>query len=140
MKHVQGPAGPCVVYSYIGNLGCVRFPEAIKKATGIKRGDRLAITVARPQAVILSKASPGDAASTSVGACSCETRPEGCGAVDAAVTVGWSYVQFGEALARSLGFLSGEPIQLIGEWGRVTVQRHDDPRDLVGIPPVVCPP
>lgn len=140
--------GNVTVYSFVGNLGCVRFPEKIRKVSGIKRDDRLVVTVRDGQSIVLEKLDiPKSLASDSisnlqrVAACSCDEPPAAClKAEPALVTVGWSYVEIEEALAVQLGFLPGAAIKLVGETSRIMVSLHSDLRDLKDAKPVACPP
>ncbi|HEU4324156.1 MAG TPA: AbrB/MazE/SpoVT family DNA-binding domain-containing protein [Roseiflexaceae bacterium] len=142
-KKARPPAQPTVVYSYVGNIGCIRFPVPIRKASGIKRGDRLAITLLGPGSVRLDRLEPAaeETQAVAVEGCACASPPPACanGAPPTA-TVGWSYVQLGEALAFELGFLPDSPIRLIGEPARITVALHEQADDLLGVPHAICPP
>jgi hypothetical protein len=138
------PHKEVTVYSFVGNLGCIRFPPPIRKVSGIKRGDRLAVALQGSHGIVLEKLEIPDWVPTDaiqVDGCSCATAPEGCsqGRPDI-VSVGWSYVKLREELAVRLGFLPDSPLKLIGEASRITVSLHTDLRDLKGVAKVVCPP
>jgi hypothetical protein len=127
----------------VGNLGCIRFPPAIRQASGIKRGDRLAVSLAGKKTIVLSKIPAGMAATAlSVDECACQNRPEGCSNVAEPLTVGWSYVQFDSDRATSLGLLPSRPLTLIAEPFRisVSVERRLKTGDRDAITPVRCPP
>ena len=129
-------------FAFVGNLGCIRFPPEIRKASGIKRGDRLALDVrGRGSIVLLKVADALPDAILDVQGCACADAPDGCsGGRPSVLTVGWSYVQLGAALATELEFLPGEPLQLVGEPSQITVTIHRHSRDLAGVPKTVCPP
>ena len=133
---------PVTAFSFVGNLGCVRFPPSIRKASGVKRGDRLTVSVQSEHAILLEKvptALTSDA--LEVEGCACAAVPEGCGGSQTdLVTVGWSYVQLGTALATQLGFLPGRPLKLRGEPSQIAISIHRRRRDLEGVPKVACPP
>lgn len=143
MRSTQPPK-PVTVFSFVGNLGCVRFPPAIRKASGIKRGDRLAVGVGDAGSVVLEKLEIPSWVPTEqirVDECACAKAPEGCRqGQPEIVSVGWSYVKLSEELAVSLGFLPESPLKLVGEASRITVSLHHDRRDLEGVAKVVCPP
>ena len=146
-KQSGGLQDGVTIYSYVGNLGCVRFPEKIRKVSGIKRDDRLVVTVRDARSIVLEKLDIPKSVANSisnlqrVAACSCDDPPAAClSAEPTLVTVGWSYVQIEEALAVQLGFLPGVPIKLVGETSRIMVSLHNDARDLKDTKPVVCPP
>src|SRR5258708_1411249 len=135
---------PVTVYSFVGSLGCIRFPVPIRKASGIKRGDRLAVGIRGTNTIILEKLDIPNSIPTEaiqVDGCACSQVPEGCskGKADI-VSVGWSYVKLTEALANKLQFLPDSPVKLIGEPSRITVSLHTNLRDLKGVAKVVCPP
>jgi hypothetical protein len=137
-------AEPAVTYAFVGNLGCIRFPPEIRKASGIKRGDRLSVGIKGSRGIILDKFDvPAGVAtkSLSVSGCSCQQAPEGCsrGAQDV-VTVGWSYVKLDPSLANELGFVPDAPVKLVGERSRITVSLHRRMQDLDGIAKLPCPP
>lgn len=134
------PSTPVTVFSYIGNLGCIRFPGEVRKVAGVKRGDRLALSVAGTEGIVLEKVATAlsDSALELEG-CACQGAPAGCGG-PGVLTVGWSYVQLGHALATDLGFLPGRPIRIRAEPARITVSPHSNSRDLAGVPRVACPP
>lgn len=133
-----------VAYSFIGNLGCIRFPVPIRKASGIKRGDRLAVLIQGEHAIALEKLEIPDSIPTDairVDGCTCAQVPEGCSqGKPNIVSVGWSYVKLNEALATKLQFLPDSPIKLVGEPSRITVSSHTNVKDLKGVPKVICPP
>ncbi len=145
-KSSQAPAS-ITMYSYIGNLGCIRFPQQIRKVSGIKRGDRLAVSIQATETILLVKLDvpgwiPTEAISNvSVEDCGCAEPPEACRKSEPdLVTVGWSYVQLHEALAIKLGFLPNTPIKLVGKPSQITVSLHQNPNDLEGVQRVACPP
>lgn len=135
---------PETVFSYVGNVGCIRFPPPVRKASGIKRGDRLAMTVAEDGSIALEKLQVSVETlreTLSVEGCACQSPPASCGGGGPEVlTVGWSYVRLGEARAAELGFLPDAPIRMVAEPEKITVSLHRDPRDLEGVPRVACPP
>jgi bifunctional DNA-binding transcriptional regulator/antitoxin component of YhaV-PrlF toxin-antitoxin module len=135
------------MYAFVGNIGCIRFPKPIRQASGIKRGDRLAVNVLAPDSIRLEKLDPLDQSPTEEGCevkvegCACANPPEACrqGEKDI-VTVGWSYVQLNEELAFELGFLPHHPVKLVGESSQITVFLHRHLPDLEGISHIPCPP
>ncbi|MBV9774264.1 MAG: AbrB/MazE/SpoVT family DNA-binding domain-containing protein [Gemmatimonadetes bacterium] len=137
-------AGPLTVYAFVGNLGCVRFPPPVRKAAGIKRGDRLTVTVEGENTVVLDKLNVSAQTlrdSLQVEGCACESPPEACGRGDPElVTVGWSYVQLNRDLATEIGFLPSAPLRLVAEPDRITVSVHPDLADLEGVERIACPP
>jgi bifunctional DNA-binding transcriptional regulator/antitoxin component of YhaV-PrlF toxin-antitoxin module len=150
-RSTRSQAGPSTLteFSRIGNLGCIRFPKALRAVAGVKRGDRLIAQTAGSGAVRLEKVQlgagedlpAGFAGTLTVEACACESPPESCQArPHQIVTVGWSYVQLSAALATELGFRPNAPIKLVGEPSSITVSLHDNEEDLAGIGPVTCPP
>ncbi|HYY57872.1 MAG TPA: hypothetical protein VE842_11110 [Pyrinomonadaceae bacterium] len=133
------------LFSFIGNVGCIRFPEKIRKASGIKRDDRLAVTVKDTHTIVLEKLDIPKTAEIAnlkrVDGCSCAEPPAACLKADPAlVKVGWSYVELEEPLAMQLGFLPDTPIKLVGEASRITVSLHRKRHDLKDVKRVVCPP
>ena len=94
---------------------------AIRKASGIKRGDRL---VARPgddSSIVLSKLPLGlPMTSMSVDECACQKKPAGCSTSKSYLEVGWSYVHFDPVRAQELGLLPGAPLTLVAEPFRIT--------------------
>lgn len=143
MKAAQHPK-PVTAYAFVGNLGCIRFPQPIRKASGIKRGDRLAVQVQDAQSIVLERVDipdwiPADA--IEVAGCACSQAPEGCrkGRPEF-VTVGWSYIKLEDETAKRLGFLPESPVKLVGETSRITVSLHQNLRDLRGVAKVACPP
>ena len=138
------PPPPATVLSFVGNLGCVRFPPPIRKASGIKRGDQLVLTAGEDGTLVLEKlqVSPETLREVlSVEGCACQQAPAGCAAGEAEVlTVGWSYVRVRDERAVDLGLLPEAPLRLVGEPGRISVSLHVDPGDLEGVPRVACPP
>lgn len=147
-KGSRKKADSVTIFSYVGNMGCIRFPEQIRKVSGIKRDDRLVVTVKDSQTVVLDKLDIPHNVPTEkisdlrrVDACSCAEPPEACRqAAPSLVKVGWSYVELEESLAVQMGFTPTAPIKLVGEPSRISVSLHDKPRDLKGVQPVVCPP
>lgn len=143
MKTRQPPA-PTTTFSFVGNPGCIRFPPPIRKASGIKRGDRLALTVEQDGALALEKLQVSDETlreTLAVEGCACQNAPAGCAAGGPEVlTVGWSYVRLPEARATELGLLPDAPLRLVGEPGKITVSLHPDARDMEGVARVACPP
>lgn len=136
-------AGPVTERILVGNLGCIRFPPVIRQASGIKRGDRLAVSMEKAGTIVLAKLPQGlDAEALSVDACACRNPPEGCRDVSDPLTVGWSYVQFDSTRATSLGLLPSRPLTLIAEPYRISVvvERRMKRADRDAITPVRCPP
>ena len=133
---------PVTERTLVGNLGCIRFPLAIRQASGIKRGDRLAVRV-EGKTIVLAKLPQGlDVEALAVDECACQKRPEGCRDVADPVTVGWSYVQFDPGRAKAFGLLPSRPLKLVAEPFRisVSVERRLTAADLDSIEPVRCPP
>jgi bifunctional DNA-binding transcriptional regulator/antitoxin component of YhaV-PrlF toxin-antitoxin module len=127
----------------VGNLGCIRFPLSIRKASGIKRGDRLVASTGKDSSIVLSKVPTGmPMATLSVDGCACQKQPEGCSVPKNYLEVGWSYVQFDSARAQELGLLPGTPLMLVAEPFRITfsVDRSLSRRQVDAISPVRCPP
>jgi len=143
MKAAHPPA-PMTAYAFVGNLGCIRFPQPIRKVSGIKRGDRLAVNVQDAHSIVLEKIDipnwiPTDA--IQVEGCACSQAPEGCSkGQPEIVTVGWSYVKLKDEVAIQLGFLPESPVKLVGETSRITVSLHSNMEDLKGVAKVACPP
>ena len=135
---------PVTVYSFVGSLGCIRFPVPIRQASGIKRGDRLTVDIQGKTTIVLEKLDIPDSIPTEaiqVDGCTCSKVPEGCSkGKPNIVSVGWSYVKLTEALANKLKFLPDSPLRLVGEPSRITVSLHTRRRDLKGVEKVVCPP
>jgi bifunctional DNA-binding transcriptional regulator/antitoxin component of YhaV-PrlF toxin-antitoxin module len=129
-------------FAYVGNLGCIRFPPDIRKASGIKRGDRLALSVRGPGSIVLLKVAEAlPDAILDVEGCACAKVPDGCSdGRPNVLTVGWSYVQLGATLATDLAFLPGEPLKLIGEPSQIAVTIHRSRSDFTGVPKTACPP
>jgi bifunctional DNA-binding transcriptional regulator/antitoxin component of YhaV-PrlF toxin-antitoxin module len=131
-------------YTFVGNIGCIRFPSPIRKVSGIKRGDRLVVRVQDAHTIQLEKLGPFDltpAEAIRVEQCGCPTPPAACrNGGSAVVTVGWSYVELKGALAKRLGFLPNRAVKLVGEPLRITVSLHRNLRNLKGIERVACPP
>jgi hypothetical protein len=130
------------VFTYVGNLGCIRFPPVVRAAAGVKRGDRLAVSARGRHALLLEKLPVGlSLAELEVAGCACQSAPEGCSHGDShVVTVGWSYVQLDAALANHFGFLPGRPIKMVAQPSQIAVSVHRNRRDLEGVPEVACPP
>lgn len=84
--------GPVTTFSFIGNPGCIRFPIEIRKASGIKRGDRLLVRAKGEHGILLERLDipPSlEVESVSVDGCVCQQAPEGCsGGKEMVVTVG----------------------------------------------------
>jgi hypothetical protein len=133
-----------VEYGYVGNVGCIRFPQLVRKASGIKRGDRLSVKLLGSRSVVLERLDlpPGaPAEAVSVDGCTCAQAPLGCGGgVPSVVSVGWSYVKLGDDLANEMGFLPDTAIKLVGEPSRITVTLHSNSKDLAGVVRLPCPP
>jgi len=130
-------------FGYVGKLGCVRFPPAIRKVSGIQRGNRLSVRVRGSHSVVLQKIEVPNWAPTNnlqVRQCSCENAPTGCSGNTDVVTVGWSYIKLEESLATELGFFPDTPIKIVAEPSRITVSIRRNVKDLRGIARVPCPP
>ena len=147
MSKSNQPSTPTTMYAFVGNIGCIRFPLPVRKASGIKRGDRLAVIAQNADTILLEKMDvpnwvPTEAISdVSVDGCACTGPPESCSKSEAGlVTVGWSYVQLDEALAIKLGFLPDSPIKLVAELSRITVSLHRNLTCLWDVPHLACPP
>lgn len=140
----SNPPAPATTWSFVGNVGCIRFPPAIRKASGIKRNDQLALAVGGDGSLVLEKlqVSPETLREVlQVEGCACQRAPAGCAAGGPEVlTVGWSYVRLAEPRARELGLVADAPLRLVGEPGRITVSLHPHPADLRDVPRVQCPP
>ncbi|HET7232346.1 MAG TPA: AbrB/MazE/SpoVT family DNA-binding domain-containing protein [Longimicrobium sp.] len=143
MAHTR-PAAPVTVYAWVGNPGCIRFPVPVRKAAGVKRGDRLAVTVRGGDTVVLDRLAVSEETwreSLAVEGCACEQPPELCGRGEPGlVSVGWSYVQLNRGLAEEIGFVAGAPLRLVAEPGRITASVHPHPEDLEGVERARCPP
>lgn len=139
----QSPAETGRVFSRIGNLGCIRFPPPIRKISGIKRDDRLIVQVIAKGTISVRKigidtpAADSSAEQLSVKKCECEVKPDGC---DELVTVGWSYIQLSEPLAKRLGFLQNRPIELTAVAEFITIRLRRDAGQMRSVEPVKCPP
>lgn len=147
MSKSDQPPTPTTMYAFVGNIGCIRFPLPVRKSSGIKRGDRLAVIVQDADTILLEKLDvpnwvPTEAISdVSVDGCACTEPPEACSKSEAGlVKVGWSYVQLDEALAIKLGFLPDSPIKLVAEPAQITVSLHQNLHDLQDVPHLACPP
>jgi hypothetical protein len=131
-------------YTFVGNIGCVRFPPEIRKASGIKRGDRLSVRVQGGHRIVLDKLNVPNwvpAETLPVDGCTCQQAPQGCsGGKPDVVTVGWSYVKLREEIANELGFLPDAPLKLIGEPSRISVSLHGNMQDMKGLARLPCPP
>lgn len=135
-------AGPITAFGYVGNVGCIRFPVEIRKASGIRRGHRLAMKIAGSHRVELERMDVPDWVPTKtlmVDGCACAQAPEGCAKGDI-LTVGWSYVRLDETTAQELGFLEGTPVKLVAEASRITISVHTKRGDLKGVERLPCPP
>jgi bifunctional DNA-binding transcriptional regulator/antitoxin component of YhaV-PrlF toxin-antitoxin module len=144
-KRPEAPPQPVQVaeHTRVGNLGCIRFPLSIRKASGIKRGDRLVASKGDDSRIVLSKVPVGiPEALLSVDECACQKKPEGCSAPKNYLDVGWSYVQFDSISAQELGLLPGAPLTLVAEPSRITflVDQSLSRRQIDAISPVRCPP
>jgi bifunctional DNA-binding transcriptional regulator/antitoxin component of YhaV-PrlF toxin-antitoxin module len=146
-KGSRKKADSVTLFSYVGNMGCIRFPEKIRKVSGIKRDDRLVVTVRDQHTIVLEKldipqhVSLEKISGLRVEKCSCAEPPESCRQAELSlVKVGWSYVELEESLAVQMGFTPSAPIKLVGEPSRISVSLHKNRRDLKGVEPVICPP
>ena len=130
------------MYGFVGDLGCIRFPQAVRKVAGIKRGDRLMV-LSDGAGVLLEKLDvPTDVrgGDLEVEGCACEQPPEQCGhGPRQVVGVGWSYVQLNKELAIELGFLPETPVRLIAEPMHIAVQPCAHPEDAK-VERLRCPP
>jgi hypothetical protein len=131
------------MYGFVGNLGCIRFPPAIRKVAGIKRGDRLMV-LPNGEGVVLEKLEvPPDVRTGDlrVEGCACEQPPGQCGrGPREVVDVGWSYVQLNKGLAVELGFLPETPVRLVAEPAQIAVQPCTTHPDNAEIERLRCPP
>jgi bifunctional DNA-binding transcriptional regulator/antitoxin component of YhaV-PrlF toxin-antitoxin module len=130
-------------HTRVGNLGCIRFPLSIRKASGIKRGDRLMIRAGKDNSIVLSKMPAVMPEETLlVDECACQKKPEGCSAPKNYLDVGWSYVQFDSSRAEELGLLPGAPLVLLAEPSQIifSVDRSLSRKKIEAISPVRCPP
>jgi bifunctional DNA-binding transcriptional regulator/antitoxin component of YhaV-PrlF toxin-antitoxin module len=142
-KRLSERAAAATSYSYVGNIGCIRFPVPIRKASGIKRGDRLELEILADGSLVLEKLGPLDGLpeeAVEVEGCACQKAPAGCGGGPEVLMVGWSYVRFNAARAAELGLLADVPIKLVGEPQKITVSLHHKLQDLEGVPRSPCPP
>ncbi|HSK70543.1 MAG TPA: hypothetical protein VK892_02525 [Pyrinomonadaceae bacterium] len=150
MAGKQRTAKDITIFSYVGNLGCIQFPEKIRKVSGIKRDDRLAVTVLNSNTVLLEKLELPISLKNSelenlrkVAACSCDNPPDSCSQAEvqaSMVKVGWSYIELEPDLAIRIGFLPNAPIKLKAESAKIFVSIHENSDDLIDIKRVVCPP
>lgn len=127
----------------VGNLGCVRFPLSVRKASGIKRGDRLIAQIGKDGSIALTKmplVMPEE--TLLVDDCACQSRPGGCSTPKNYLEVGWSYVQFDSARAEKLGLLPGSPLTIVAEPARITlsIDRSLTRKQVEALAPVRCPP
>lgn len=132
-------------YTRVGNLGCIRFPLPIRKASGIKRGDRLVAKTGKDSSIVLSKmpaVMPEPEETLFVDECACQMKPGGCSTPKNYLEVGWSYVQFDSTRAQELGLLPGTPLMLVAEPFRITfsIDRSLSRRQIDAMSPVRCPP
>lgn len=139
------PAQPAPVteFTRVGNLGCIRFPLSIRKASGIKRGDRLVPKTSKDASIVLTKMPAVMPEETLlVDECACQNKPEGCNTPKNYLEVGWSYVQFDSARAEKLGLVPGTPLTLAAEPSRITltVDRSLTRKQIDALPLVRCPP
>lgn len=144
-RRPETPPEPLQVteHTRVGNLGCIRFPLSIRKASGVKRGDRLVARSGENSSIVLSKVPAGiPATSLSVDECACQKKPEGCSVPKNYLEVGWSYVQFDSATAQDLGLVPGTPLILMGEPFRITfwVDLSLSRKQIDAISPARCPP
>ena len=147
-RRASPPPDSVTVFSFVGNPGCIRFPEAVRKVSGIKRDDKLVLSVGPDNGVVLEKRDAVTPESlrqsvmtAEVAKCSCPEPPRGCADGEPLiVAVGWSYVHMKEPLASKLGYVANAPIRLVAEKSRIRVSLHNRPEDLIGIAPVRCPP
>lgn len=142
-RKVKPAPGPVTERILVGNLGCIRFPLTIRQASGIKRGDRLAVSVEEAGTIVLAKLPQGlDAEALAVESCACQDPGGGCREVAGPLTVGWSYVQFDSDRATSLGLLPSRPLKLVAEPYRISVvvERGLKRAEINAITPVRCPP
>jgi hypothetical protein len=130
------------MFTFVGNVGCIRLPPAVRAAAGVKRGDRLTVSVTGPRSILLEKLPVGlSVAQLAVEGCACQAAPAGCSGGQAdVVTVGWSYVQLDRETAATLGFLAGRPLRMSAEPAQIAVAIHRSRKDLEGVPKVACPP
>lgn len=136
---------PLTVYGFVGNLGCIRFPPPVRKASGIKRGDRLMVLARDGGGMTLEKLDlPADvsAGELEVEGCACEQPPELCGRGPREIVgVGWSYVQLNRELATDLGFLPGTPVRLVAQPAQIVVEPAAHPPQAAGaVQRMACPP
>lgn len=147
-KRVAKTLDRVTVRSFVGNAGCIRFPDPIRKVSGIKRDDKLLLHVKNDGTIVLEKSDVVSPESVSesrliarVSKCSCPEAPAGCaGNEPVIVSVGWSYIQLMEPLVSRLGFAAHTPIQLTAERSRISVELAGKQTDMTGIAPVRCPP
>jgi len=134
-------SSPVTVLSFVGDLGCIRFPPEVRSAAGVKRGDRLALSVSGPTSVVLDKLPVSLSVSElAVQGCACENPGGGCHGASDVLTVGWSYVQLEHEMATALGFLPGRPLKLIANPSQITVSVQRKSRAHAGVQRLACPP
>src|SRR5438132_5820125 len=77
-------AASVTVFSFVGNPGCIRLPESVRKVSGIKRDDQLLVSVTDTQEVVFEKSGGARAAASSgarraqVERCTCADPPASC--------------------------------------------------------------
>jgi bifunctional DNA-binding transcriptional regulator/antitoxin component of YhaV-PrlF toxin-antitoxin module len=135
---------PLTVYGFVGNLGCIRFPAAVRKASKIKRGDRLMVLGRDGGGMTLEKLDLPDDVGTSelrVEGCACEQPPELCGRGPREIVgVGWSYVQLNRELATELGFLPDVPLRLVAQPAQIVVEPVLRSPEHADVQRMSCPP
>ena len=131
-------------YGFVGNLGCIRFAPQLRKASGIKRGDRLLVLDRPGGGVVLEKLdlpAGEQPVEVEVEGCACEQPPEACGRGPREIVgVGWSYVQLNHELATELGFLPDTPLRLVAEPGQIAVEPGVPIEDSAPVSRLACPP
>ena len=133
------------LYGFVGNLGCIRFAPQLRKASGIKRGDRLLVLDREGGGILLEKLDvpTGElrAGDIEVEGCACEQPPEACGRGPREIVgVGWSYVQLNHELASELGLVPDRPVRLVAEPGQIAVEPVDSIQDGAPAVRLACPP
>ena len=126
----------------MGNLGCVRFPLSIRKASGIKRGDRLIFRAGKDASIVLSKMPAVMPEETLLVD---ECAPEEARRLQCAKELSRCRLELcsvRSARVEDLGLLPGAPIVLLAEPSQIilSVDRSFSRKKIDAISPVRCPP
>lgn len=132
------------MFGFVGNLGCIRFPQPVRKVAGVKRGDRLMVLQRPGGGIVLEKLDvpPGELrGDVEIEGCACEQPPELCGhGPREVVGVGWSYVQLNGDLAGELGLLPDTPVRIVAEPGQISVEPVAEVDAGAEVQRLACPP